>query len=152
MMEKTDRLRAKASPMAGIVGGFLTVLILAGCGGGETALSSATGETMATAMARKSPKGKPTSPPPTSTGSATISWSPPSINVDGSAAGDIAGFRIYYGTSSSDLSHSVDVSGPTASSYVVSGLGAGTYYFAVSAINLSGQASDRTGSVSTVIQ
>src|SRR5512140_392770 len=104
MVEKMDRPRVTASPMAGIIGVGLAVLILAGCGGGETALTSASSDAMATAMARKSPKGKtsppPTTSPPPATGNATVSWIPPSINVDGSAAGDIAGFRIYYGTTS----------------------------------------------------
>jgi len=81
-----------------------------------------------------------------------VTWTPPTLNTDGSAATDLTGFRIYYGTSASNLAQSIDVAGATVTSYVVTGLAAGTYYFAVSAINAAGVLSVRTNLVSTVIQ
>ena len=45
-------------------------------------------------------------------GTATISWIPPTQNTDGSALTDLAGYRIYYGTSPSSLNQNVELSNP----------------------------------------
>lgn len=76
------------------------------------------------------------------TGSATLSWTAPTTNTDGSALTDLAGFVINYGTSATALTQQVSVSGASATSYTVTGLAAGTWYFAVAAV-----ASDGTQSV-----
>jgi hypothetical protein len=126
-------------------------VMLAACGGGkESGVSDAAAEGIASALARKGPKAKQAAPAPT--GSATVTWTPPTLNMDGSTATDITGFRIYYGTSASDLAQSVDVTSSTVTSYTVTGLATGTYYFAVSAVNSAGVTSRRTNLVSTVIQ
>ncbi len=36
----------------------------------------------------------------TSPGTATLSWTPPTQNTDGSPLTDLAGYRVYWGTSS----------------------------------------------------
>ena len=41
----------------------------------------------------------------TGTGSATLSWTAPALNSDGSQLTDLAGYHIYYGTSPSSLSN-----------------------------------------------
>lgn len=71
-------------------------------------------------------------------GSATLSWTPPTQNTDGSTITNLAGFRIQYGTSPSALTQMINVGNPSVASYVVSGLGSGTWYFAVRAYNTSG--------------
>jgi len=59
-------------------------------------------------------------------GNATISWTPPTQNVDGTALTDLAGYKIYYGTSASALNQAIQVSaGITA--YVVNNLSPATY-------------------------
>lgn len=73
-----------------------------------------------------------------SSGAATLSWTPPTQNTNGSALTNLAGYRIYYGTSSTALTQQVQVANAGVSSYVVSGLGSGTYYFAVRAYNTTG--------------
>jgi fibronectin type 3 domain-containing protein len=79
-------------------------------------------------------------------GSATLSWDAPTLNADGSPLTDLAGYKIYYGTSSRSYSV-VLISMGTATSYVVSNLANGTYYFAVTAINNSGGESDFSNEV-----
>ena len=80
----------------------------------------------------------PPPPPPPQTGSVTLSWSPPTQNTDGSALTNLAGFRIVYGTSATALTQTIEVNNAALSSYVVSGLTAGTWYFAVKAYNAAG--------------
>ncbi len=76
------------------------------------------------------------------TGTATVSWTAPTQNTDGSPLTDLAGYTIYYGTSSGNLNNSINVNSAATTSYTVSGLATGaTYYFAVSAVNSSGVSS-----------
>jgi len=73
------------------------------------------------------------------------------MNTDGSAASDLTGYRIFYGTEASNLLQSIDVAGSAMTSYVASGLTSGTYYFAVAALSSSGGLGLRTNVVSTVV-
>jgi hypothetical protein len=73
-----------------------------------------------------------------SNGSATLNWTPPTRNTDGSSLTNLSGYRIYYGTSSSALNKTVQVNNPSLSSYVVENLSPATYYFAVKALTSSG--------------
>jgi len=60
----------------------------------------------------------------------------------------VVGYRIYYGTSATNLGSSVSISGGTSTSAVVSGLTATTYYFAVVTLNSAGGASVASSVVS----
>jgi hypothetical protein len=90
-------------------------------------------------------------PPPPATYSATVAWSVPLLNTDGSSLTDISGYRIHYGTSVSDLRQSVMVSGTGATSGVISGLAPGTYFFAVSTVNLTGNESTLSNAASKAV-
>jgi len=92
----------------------------------------------------------PTEAPP-STGSASLSWTAPTEDTDGAPLTDLAGYTIYYGTSAGDLTETIEVASPSATSYVVSSLGAGTYYFAVAAYTSVGTRSTQTSAVSKTI-
>ena len=71
----------------------------------------------------------------TGTGTATLSWKPPVSNVDGSVpVTPLAGYEVYYGTSTSALTHVVRIPTAATTSYTVTGLNAGTWYFAVAAV------------------
>jgi hypothetical protein len=86
-----------------------------------------------------------------STGAATLSWIAPTTNTDGSTLTNLAGFRIYYGASSSQLSQTIQVANASVSTYVVSNLAPGTYYFAVRAYTAGGAESDNSNvSIKTV--
>jgi len=83
----------------------------------------------------------------TGTGSATLSWQPPTENTNGTPLSDLAGIRIYYGTSSSNLSKMVEAAA-NASSYTIGNLAAGTWYFAAAAYSSVGTQSSLTPVVS----
>jgi hypothetical protein len=86
-----------------------------------------------------------------STSSASLSWSAPTENEDGSPLTDLAGYRIHYGTSPSDLSNRVDVGNPATTSTVVQNLTPGTWFFAISAYTQTGVESSRSQVASKVI-
>jgi Fibronectin type III domain len=67
------------------------------------------------------------------TGSASLSWTTPTQNTNGTPLTDLAGYTIYYGTSPSELTQTIQLADPSATSYVINNLSAGTYYFAVAA-------------------
>jgi hypothetical protein len=71
-------------------------------------------------------------------GSATLKWSEPTTNTNGTPLTNLSGYRIYYGQSSSDLSQVVDINGANATEYVINSLTAGTWYFAIQSITSSG--------------
>lgn len=72
------------------------------------------------------------------TGAATLSWTAVSANTDGAALTDLAGCKVYYGTSANDLSTVVVVPDPGVTTYLVTNLSSGTWYFAVAAYTGSG--------------
>lgn len=84
-------------------------------------------------------------------GTALLSWTPPTTNSDGSALTDLAGYKIYYGTSSGSYSQVVTISDPGLSSHQVNGLSSGTWYFAVSAFDNSGNEGARSNESSKTI-
>lgn len=84
-------------------------------------------------------------------GSATVSWTPPTSNTDGSVLTDLASYRILYGRSATDLNLSVSVDGPGMSRFVVENLTSGAWYFAVVAVNASGGTSELSNVASKTI-
>jgi hypothetical protein len=78
-------------------------------------------------------------------GTTELSWSPPTENTNGTPLANLAGYKIYYGTSPTALTLSTAVNSPTTDTYVVNNLTAGTWYFeirAVSTTNLESAASN----------
>jgi hypothetical protein len=74
----------------------------------------------------------------TATGSAMLSWTPPTQNTDGTALTNLAGYRLYWGTSQGNYTNSTTISNPGLSSYVVDQLTPATWYFALTAVNSAG--------------
>jgi hypothetical protein len=72
------------------------------------------------------------------TGVASLQWEMPPSKVSGEPLDDLAGYRILYGRSSSDLDRSVLITDPAVTSYQFSTLTSGVWYFAVVAVNASG--------------
>jgi hypothetical protein len=85
-------------------------------------------------------------------GNATLSWTPPTRNTNGSALTNLAGYRIYYGTSASNLSRSVQVANPGLATYVVTNLSPATWYFSVQAYNSAGAESAASNLASKVVR
>jgi len=75
------------------------------------------------------------------TGTATLSWTPPTENSDGSALTDLAGYQVYYGQSQNNLNRTVTLNNASLSTYVVENLGSGTWFFALVAVNSHGTTS-----------
>jgi hypothetical protein len=71
-------------------------------------------------------------------GVASLHWEMPPSKVSGEPLDDLAGYRILYGRSSSDLDHSVMIPDPATTSYQFSSLTSGIWYFAVVAVSSSG--------------
>jgi hypothetical protein len=88
------------------------------------------------------------SPP---TGTATVSWTPPTTNTDDTPLTNLAGFRVLYGTNANSLNQQVQVAGATATSRTINALASGTWYFAVRAYNAAGAESDLSNVASKII-
>jgi hypothetical protein len=71
-----------------------------------------------------------------------MKWTPPTLNTDGSPLTDLAGYTVLYGTASRQYSTSLNISGASTNAAVLEGLTAGTWYFAVQAVNSQGIKSD----------
>lgn len=83
---------------------------------------------------------------------ATLSWTAPTQNTDGSTLTNLAGYRIYYGTSSTALTQMVQVSSAGITTYVLENLSPSTYYFSVRAYNSAGAESVSSNVVSKSVQ
>jgi hypothetical protein len=68
-------------------------------------------------------------------GSAEVSWSPPTERTDGSPLGELAGYRILYGTASGRYDQAADIDNPGVTTFLVEHLAPGRWYFAVTAIS-----------------
>jgi hypothetical protein len=69
------------------------------------------------------------------TGSATVSWLPPTQRTDGSALTNLAGYHIRFGTSATALTQTIALNSPGLTSYMIEGLTSGTWYFSVTAFD-----------------
>ena len=81
---------------------------------------------------------------------ATIAWSAPTKNADNSSLKDLAGYKVYVGTSSHKYS-SVRNAGKVTQ-FTVGPLAAGTYYFCVTAYDTSGNESAYSTEVSRKLE
>lgn len=86
-----------------------------------------------------------------SLGSVTLNWTAPTENDDGSPLTDLAGYKVYWGTSSGNYSNSVTINNPSVTTYIVENLSPGTYEFVATSLNSSGVESIYSGSVTEVV-
>jgi fibronectin type III domain protein len=100
----------------------------------------------------------PVTPPTTATpsasgttGAATVSWEAPTTNTNGSPLTDLAGYRIYYGSSPKQLSHIVHIQTVGLQTYVIDDLEPGTWYFAVRSVAANGAESSLSDVVAKTI-
>ena len=106
-----------------------------GCGG------SGSGDT--SSSARPSPGS--------SSGTVTLSWTPPTQNIDGSYLTDLAGYNIYYGVRQGEYDNRINISNPGIATYVVTNLSPDTYYFVATSFNTSGVESPYSSEVTKVV-
>jgi hypothetical protein len=88
----------------------------------------------------------------TGNGSATLAWLPPTTNTNGTVLTNLAGYQIKYGTNSGALSQTVQVANPGLTTYVISNLSPGTYYFGTLAYTSTGTQSKLSSLVSKTIR
>jgi hypothetical protein len=69
---------------------------------------------------------------------ATISWTPPTTNVDGSALTDLVGYRIWAGSTPDRLLPILSFDNSGMTSYALEGLSPGLHFFAMTAVNSQG--------------
>ena len=133
---------------------LLLMASLAGCGGG----GGATTATAPDAPAANAGGGIPAinsggTPPAESTvptvptGSVTLAWDAPT-DANGRLAA-VSGYKVYYGTAPGNYTNAVKVE--AATTYTVSGLAPGTYYFNVTDYDASGNESGFANEVSKTI-
>lgn len=133
-------------PLKTFCGVAVAVLALSGCGngsGGSSPSSSVSSNSQPVVSASQSTATQSTTPstPAPTNNSATLTWTPPTTNTNGSALTDLAGYEIHYGTSPGALTNTINIANPGATTYVVTNLTAGTWYFAMSAYTNTGLAS-----------
>jgi hypothetical protein len=85
-------------------------------------------------------------------GNATLSWSAPTTNTDGTPVITLAGYHVYYGMTQGALTKSVAVNGAGTTSYEITGLTTGTWYFAITADAADGAESTKSAIGSKTIQ
>jgi hypothetical protein len=116
-----------------LLAAVLLVGALTACGGG--------GDDSAAAS---SPAPSPASSPATgltgdsANGSTTLSWMPPTMNDDGTPL-TLTGYRIYWGHAEGHYPHSVTVTNPGLTRYVVEQLTPAQYYFVATALSSDGE-------------
>jgi Putative Ig domain len=86
-----------------------------------------------------------------SIGSVTLSWLPPTTNTNGTQLTNLAGYTIYYGTSPSSLTESLQVTNPGISTFVIGNLSPATWYFSVVSYNSANVVSPLSQVVSKTI-
>ncbi len=85
------------------------------------------------------------------TKSTTLSWIPPTQNEDGSQLMDLAGYKIYYGTSAGNYANEITINNPGITTYIVDNLSPNTWYFVSTSFNASGVESVFSNAVSRTI-
>jgi hypothetical protein len=84
-------------------------------------------------------------------GSATLSWQPPTTNTDGSTLTNLSGYRVSYGTISRQYDQSLSLPNAALTSVVIENLSTGTWYFSVKALTSTGVESDFSREASKTI-
>jgi hypothetical protein len=89
-------------------------------------------------------------PPVVSTGSATLAWIPPTENTNGGVLTNLAGYRVYFGTTP-EVQETLTLANAGLTRYVMTGLSKTTWYFAISAYDANGNESNRTDVASIAV-
>ena len=84
--------------------------------------------------------------------SATITWTAPALNTDGSELQNLAGYKIYYGQSATQLDMTILVNKPELTSFDIANLSAGkSYVFRITAFNSAGFESQKSDTIELIL-
>ncbi len=122
------------TPTAGEVGTYSNIII--GVSDGTTSISLPAFQIAVT---------------PIADGSATLSWVAPTENTNGTPLTNLAGYRIYYGTSTTAMTQIVQIANPGIVTYVVSNLSPATWYFSVRSYTSANVESNTSSVVGKII-
>jgi hypothetical protein len=84
-------------------------------------------------------------------GSATIAWTVPTKNTDGSNLTNLASYKVLYGTSSTSFTKSKLVDDPTSTSTTITALTPATWYFTVHSVTAAGVESSNSNVASKAV-
>jgi len=73
-----------------------------------------------------------------SNGTATLNWTAVTQNTNGTVLTNLAGYKVHYGTSPSAMNTIVVLSNPSLTTYLVTNLSPGTWYFGTTAYTSTG--------------
>lgn len=90
--------------------------------------------------------------PDEGTGVATLKWQAPTTYEDGKPLTNLEAYMVLYGRSPDDLRYWKRIEDKSQTSFVVTGLGKGAWYFSIVAVDSEGRASAPSDVVSKVIQ
>jgi len=135
----TSTGRLTGTPATTDIGSFANIQVSVSDGKTATALTAFT--------LTVSASGLPTS----GTNAATLSWSAPTENEDGSALTNLSGYRIRYGTKADELTSEITINTAGITTYMVTDLAPATYYFAIKAVSASGAESSLSDVASKTI-
>jgi hypothetical protein len=93
----------------------------------------------------------PDPPPEPGTGTALLSWQPPTQREDGAPLEDLAGYRVYYGTDSAGLDQLIVLNNGGLTSFLVENLAEGQWFFIITAVDSRGRESVPSEMASKVI-
>lgn len=85
------------------------------------------------------------------TNTATLHWTPPTQNTDGTPLTNLQSYTIYYGTKADALFKTLPLFVPNATTYRIEDLSKGTWYFGIKAVAATGAESQLSSIVSKVI-
>ena len=85
-------------------------------------------------------------------GTASLSWSQPAQNTNGTPLTNLAGYVVQYGTNSAALNTRISVGSASSTGVEIENLSPGTWYFEVAAVNSAGIQSQFSSIVSKTIQ
>jgi hypothetical protein len=131
----TDTGQLSGTPSAGDIGSYANIIIIVTNG-----TSSASLPAFSIAVTQ------------VSTGSVTVNWATPTQNTNGTPLVNLAGFRIYYGTSATNLNQSAQIANPGVTSYVLANLTPGAWYIALADYTANGTESSLSNIASTTVQ
>ncbi len=126
---------------------------IAGCGSGSggsgAAATTTTGSTPGSGDSSATNGGSSSTTSNAAVGVVNLAWDAPT-NSDGTPVSNITGFKVHYGTSSRNYDKTADTGMQTT--FSLSGLAPGTYYFSVTSYDSSGTESTFSNEVSKTVQ
>lgn len=129
------------------------VLLLQGCGQGSDSYSVTAGGGSGDGGGGGGGSGSGGTIPSGSL-SVALSWRAPTQSDSGGTLNpqDLTGYKVYIGMSSGQYAKAYEITGGSQTTYTVQALGAGTYYFAVSALTGVGGESATSNEMMVAVQ